>query len=71
MDASALLQIALYLAVLLALAKPLGVYMASVYSAQPTIAGRIFGPLERMIYRLCAVDADEEMDWQRYALAML
>ena len=71
MNANAYLQIALYLAVLLALAKPLGAYMAAVYSAQPTIATRIVGPLERLIYRLSGVRADDEMDWQRYALAML
>ena len=71
MNANAYLQIALFLAVLLALVKPLGAYMAAVYSAQPTTATRVVGPLERLIYRLSGVHADDEMDWQRYALAML
>jgi K+-transporting ATPase ATPase A chain len=71
MDVTALLQVALYLAVLLALAKPLGVYMAAVYAARPTIAARILGPAERLVYRLCGVDAQQEMDWRRYAIAML
>jgi K+-transporting ATPase ATPase A chain len=71
MGANGYEQIALYLAVLLALAKPLGAYMASVYSAQSGVATRILGPLERLVYRLSGVRPDEEMDWQRYALAML
>jgi K+-transporting ATPase ATPase A chain len=60
--------------VLLALAKPLGRYMARVYEGQPTALDRLLGPLERLIYRLCGVRADRpeaEMDWKTYAFAML
>src|SRR5262245_5065028 len=65
------LQLGLYLVVLLALAKPLGGFMARVYMGQPNALDRVFGPLERLIYRLCGVRATEEMGWKTYAIAML
>jgi len=72
MTANGLLQIAFYFAVLLALAKPLGSYMARVYEGQPLFGvDRVLGPVERLIYRLCGVRPDEEMDWKVYAFAML
>jgi len=69
--ANGYLQLGLYLAVLLALAKPLGVYMARVYEGRPLGLDRFLGPLERSIYRLSGVRPDDEMRWQRYAWAMM
>src|SRR5262249_44425301 len=65
------IQLVLYLVVLLALAKPLGGYMARVYAGQRTGLGQVLGPLERLIYRLCGIRATEEMGWKTYAIAML
>jgi K+-transporting ATPase ATPase A chain len=64
-------QIVLYAIVLMALALPLGLYMARVYEGKATFAQKIGGPIERLIYRLCGVEADEEMTWKRYAIALL
>jgi K+-transporting ATPase ATPase A chain len=64
-------QLGLYIVVLLALAKPLGGFMARVYMGQPSGLDRVLGPLERLIYRLCGVRAEEEMGWKTYAIAML
>jgi len=64
-------QLILYVVVLLALAKPLGAYMARVYEGWPFGLDRILGPVERLIYRLSGVRPDEEMDWKDYAIAML
>jgi len=68
---NSLLQLVLYAVVLLALVKPLGAYMARVYQGQPIWLDRPLGWLERLVYRLCGVRADEEMGWKAYALAML
>src|SRR5262249_52143316 len=65
------IQLGLYLVVLLALAKPLGGFMARVYMGQPSGLDRVLGPLERLTYRLCGVRAEEEMGWKTYAIAML
>ncbi|TAM48391.1 MAG: potassium-transporting ATPase subunit KdpA [Acidobacteria bacterium] len=71
MTAAAAVQLVLYLGVLLALAKPLGIYMARAYEGRPMILGPVLGPVERFLYRIAGVKADDEMDWKRYALAML
>ena len=71
MTANGYVQLGLYLIVLIALAKPLGAYMARVYEGRPFGLDRVLGPLERLIYRLCGVRSDEEMGWKTYAMAML
>lgn len=65
------LQIGLYLLVLLLLVKPLGSYMARVYQGERTFISPVAGPVERLIYRILRIRADEEMDWKTYAVAML
>jgi potassium-transporting ATPase potassium-binding subunit len=65
------LQMALYVAALLVLAKPLGAYMARVYDGQPCGLDWVWGPVERFIYRLCGTKRDEGMGWQTYAGAVL
>jgi K+-transporting ATPase ATPase A chain len=64
-------QLVLYVVVLAALAKPLGVYMARVYEGRPCGLDRLLGPLERLLYRLCGVDPNVETGWKGYALALL
>jgi len=71
MTANGVLQLVLYLVVLLALAKPLGAYMARVYEGRPCGLDRALGWLERLVYRLSGVRADEEMGWKTYAVTML
>lgn len=65
------LQIGLYLALLVALAKPLGLYMARVYEGKPCGTDRVLGWCERLFYRLAGVNPTSEMNWKSYALAML
>src|SRR5262252_7011092 len=65
------LRILLALAVVFALVKPLGLYMARVYMGERTILDRILRPLERLFYRWSGVDPDEDMSWQTYSIAIL
>ncbi len=71
MSANALLQLALYLAVLTALAVPLGRTMAAVYEGRAGLMQRLLGPVERLLYRAAGVRVDEEMSWKAYAAAVL
>ena len=71
MTANGLVQLLFYLIVLLALAGPLGAYMARVYEGKPCGLDGPLGWLERLIYRLAGVRAGEEMGWKSYAIAML
>jgi len=71
MTPNGLLQIGIYLVVLIALVKPLGLYMAHVYEGEHTLLSRVLSPIERLIYRLSGIRPEEEMDWKTYAIAML
>ena len=65
------LQILVYSLIILAVTKPLGVYMYRVFEDPVRPWPRVFGPLERWSYRLCGVEADQEQTWKEYALALL
>ena len=65
------LQFALYVVVLTVLSIPLGSFMARVLDGRRTFLDGVLGPIERGLYRLAGVRADEEMAWPRYAVAML
>ncbi|MBV6468371.1 MAG: Potassium-transporting ATPase potassium-binding subunit [Nitrospirae bacterium] len=71
MTINAWLQIGLLIVLLLALVKPLGWYMARVYENKPCGLDPLLAPLERALYRVCAIRPSEEMDWKGYATAML
>ncbi len=71
MNTYSLMQIVLFMVVLLALAKPLGTFMAKIYQGERTFLDRVLGPIERFIYRVSGIDPKEEMDWKVYAIAML
>jgi K+-transporting ATPase ATPase A chain len=71
MTGNGYLQLALYLVVLLGLAKPLGLYMARVYEGRAPGLEPVLGPLERLCYRCCGVRRNDEMGWKTYAGAML
>jgi K+-transporting ATPase ATPase A chain len=65
------LQIAVYGLIMLALTKPLGVYLYRVFESPSRPLPRVFGPLERWSLRLCGVEAEREQTWTGYALALL
>jgi potassium-transporting ATPase potassium-binding subunit len=71
MTAASWLQIALFTILVVALAWPLGGYMARVFTSEPTALGWVLRPLERGIYRLAGIDPSAEQEWYVYALALL
>lgn len=66
-----ILQYILYLAVLVALAIPLGSYIAKVMKGEKTFLSRLLTPCERAVYRVMRVDPGEQMGWKRYAASVL
>jgi K+-transporting ATPase ATPase A chain len=64
-------QIALFCAIVIALVKPLGWYMARVFLGERTFLSPILGPIESGIYKIAGVDARSEQDWLRYTVSML
>ena len=63
--------LAVYLAILLAIAKPLGEWIGIVVEGAYAPLARFGGPLEKLVYRACGVRRDEEMGWLQYAVAVL
>jgi K+-transporting ATPase ATPase A chain len=71
MTANGWLQIGLFFAAVLLVAKPLGIYLYRVYERKSTWLDRVFRPIEKLIYRVCGVDETKEMRWTEYGAAML
>ena len=65
------IQIGVFLALILAITKPLGVYMAKVFSRERTFFDPVVRPIERLLYRVTGVDEEHEMRWTEYAFSML
>ena len=62
------LQIIVFLAVILAVTKPMGVFMARVFNRERTFLDPVLRPVERLLYRLTLVDEEHEMRWTEYAV---
>jgi len=65
------LQFVLYCLILLACVRPVGIYLARVVEGGRTWLDPVLRPIERLLYRLCGVKADAEMNWREYAYALL
>jgi K+-transporting ATPase ATPase A chain len=65
------LQIAIFIALILLSAKPMGSYMTRVFERRRTWLDPVLVPCERVLYRVTGVNADEEMRWTEYGVAML
>ncbi|MFZ3213900.1 MAG: potassium-transporting ATPase subunit KdpA [Terriglobales bacterium] len=65
------LQIAVFLALILVVTKPLGVFMTRVFNREKTFMDPVLRPLERLLYRVTGVDEDREMGWKEYAVSVL
>lgn len=64
-------SIALLFAATVLLAWPLGKYIAAVYAGERHWSDRVFGPLERLSFRLSGIDSSREMTWQEHLRALL
>ncbi len=71
MSANGWLQFGIYSIVLLLTVRPMGIYLACVLEGERTWIDPVLRPIECMIYRLCAVNSETEMNWRQYASALL
>ena len=71
MTLSGWLQIGLFFLAVLAIIKPLGLYMAHVFSGRRTWLSPVLGPVENCIYKASGIDPQREQGWLGYTLAML
>ena len=66
-----LLKYVLYLAITVALAVPLGVYIQRVMSGEKTFLSKIFIPCESAVYKVMRIDKEEQMTWKKYAVSVI
>ena len=65
------LQILLFFVIIVAVTKPLGLFMTHVFNREKTFLDPVLRPIERLIYRLTRVNEEREMKWTEYAISML
>jgi K+-transporting ATPase ATPase A chain len=71
MSVNGWLQFAIYSIILLATVRPMGIYLARVFEGERTWLDPVLRPFERLIYKVCGVNAEKEMNWRQYAFSML
>ena len=65
------LQIVFFFVVVLLVTRPMGAFMARVFSRERTWLDPIMRPLEKLLYKVTRVDENHEMRWTEYSIAML
>src|SRR5208283_6096707 len=71
MTANGWFQIFVFLALILAVTKPMGVFLTRVFNRERTFLYPVLRPVEKLLYRVTGVDEAHEMRWTEYAFAML
>lgn len=65
------LQVLIFLILVLLLTKPIGLYLTAIFTGKRTWLSPVLSPVERLFYRLCGIDPEEEQEWTGYVIAML
>jgi K+-transporting ATPase ATPase A chain len=68
---NSVLQVLIFLALVLLITKPMGLYITRVFAGERTWLSPVCVPIERLFYRLCGVNPEEEQKWTGYVIAML
>lgn len=71
MASASWLQLLVLMGLIAGSTRLLGPYLATVYQGSPSRADRVFGPVERVIYRICGIEEDREQRWNVYAVSVL
>ncbi|MBI2687585.1 MAG: potassium-transporting ATPase subunit KdpA [Acidobacteria bacterium] len=71
MTGNGVLQILSYFALIVLLTKPMGVYMARLFSGERTLLYPVLRPVERLCYKLTGVREEVEQRWTQYAASLL
>src|SRR5271154_1930918 len=66
-----LLQIFVYFLLILAITKPMGIYMTRLYAGEKTFLHPVLRWLEVGVYRVCGVREDDEQRWTQYSFSLI
>ena len=65
------LQILIFIALVILITKPIGIFLTHVFTGERTFLHPLLRPIERLIFRVTGVDETREMRWTEYAAALL
>src|SRR5258706_10287703 len=68
---NSVLQVLIFLAIVLLLTKPVGLYMYKVFNGERTWLSPVLVPVERFFYRLSGINEDDEQKWTGYMISVL
>ena len=68
---NSVLQVLIFLIIILLITKPIGLCMTRVFAGEHTWLSPVVAPTERLFYRLCGINPEEEQTWVGYVIAML
>ncbi len=68
---NSVVQVSLFLIIVLLITRPLGLYLTNVFSGKRTWLSPVWVPVERLFYRLCGINPEEEQKWTGYVISML
>src|SRR5262245_32216687 len=66
-----IVQILVFFGLILLLTKPVGLFLARVFQGERTLLHPVIRPIERLVYGVCGVRAEQEQRWNEYAAALL
>ncbi len=68
---NSVLQVLIFLGLVLLITKPMGLYMTRVFTGGRTWLSPVCAPIERLFYKLCGINPEEEQKWTGYVISML
>ncbi len=71
MSARDYLQFGLFILILFAATKPLGIYLDEIFEGKKTLLSPVIGPIEKWIYRLLSINPNEDQHWTKYSIHLL
>jgi K+-transporting ATPase A subunit len=63
-----ILQIAIVLVILMLLVRPVGTYMAAVFTHKKTVLDRVLDPVDNAIYKVSGIDPHKQQRWPAYIM---
>src|SRR5215831_10188719 len=71
MTSIGVLNVVVYFLLILAVTKPIGVFMSKLFEGERTFLHPLLRPLEKLTYRLCGISEDSEQRWTQYAASLI
>ncbi len=71
MTLNGIIQIVAFFLLVLAVTKPLGLFITTVFAGERTFLHPVLEPIERLVYKVCGIDPSREQHWTGYTIAML